>query len=277
MEIANKLGNLDLAIRWSDKPSALARVQASGLIPLHGLPKHFRCHRGYVVLIGRDNKVKMTLRSVAIDGPMPVVLADGKKLAGGYVITADKRTIKIPRRTVPSPVAAFPAIGAFKYFDHQTGTPVLVGPRRNWSWKYAQEPNSPSSRISFRPHVHGIPGRPRNHPESTLVDQYVSFVGDSFKFGHNYLREPKLFVDLFDLTHWQLIEAKANTSRESIRMAIGQLRDYCRFYQTRHPSLAALLPERPTRSCMLLLTANRIAVIWKSGKSSFKVLPWQVK
>ncbi len=58
------------------------------------------------------------------------------------------------------------------------------------------------------------------------MDQYVSWVNEGTRFGHNYVREAKLFVDLFDLTHWQLLEAKAAISREAIRMAIGQLRPW---------------------------------------------------
>ena len=95
------------------------------------------------------------------------------------------------------------------------------------------------------------------------------------RFGHNYIREAKLFVDLFDLTHWQLLEAKATTSREAIRMAIGQLRDYKRYYYGRHPSLAVLLSSRPSVGCIKLLTDNRIAVIWRTSGGSFSTRRWQ--
>jgi hypothetical protein len=107
------------------------------------------------------------------------------------------------------------------------------------------------------------------------VDQYVSWVNEDTRFGHNYLREAKLFVDLFDLTHWQLLEAKAATSREAIRMAIGQLRDYKRYYSGRHPSLAVLLSSHPSVSCIKLLTENRIAAIWRTPGGSFSARRWQ--
>ncbi|MGA2220127.1 MAG: hypothetical protein ABSG51_18725, partial [Terracidiphilus sp.] len=129
--------------------------------------------------------------------------------------------------------------------------------------------------IAFRPHVHGIPGKPRNHPESILVNQYVSFMGAATKFGHNYLPVPGLFVDLFDQTHWQLIEAKAAVTRDKMRMALGQLEDYRRFYFSRHPSLAVLLPERPTSSCTELLIDNHVSVIWRTRNGSFRTLRWQ--
>ena len=91
----------------------------------------------------------------------------------------------------------------------------------------------------------------------------------------HYLREPQLLVNFFDLTHWRLIEAKADIPRERIRKAIGQLRDYRRFYRGRRPSLAVLLPARPTGSYMKLLTENSTAVIWKTGRRGFRMLPWQ--
>jgi hypothetical protein len=129
--------------------------------------------------------------------------------------------------------------------------------------------------LSFDLIPQGIPGLPRNHPEATLVDQYVSWMGKTTRFGHNYIKEAKLFVDLFDLTHWRLIEAKVTTNREAIRMAIGQLRDYKRFYHGRHPSLAVLLPCRPSPSRIKLLTDNRIAAIWRTSRGSFSTRRWQ--
>jgi hypothetical protein len=158
-----------------------------------------------------------------------------------------------------------------------SGDAVLVGPQSKWHWKHAGELNSSDTRVSFRPHVQGIPGRPHNHPESILVDQYVRFTGDSARFGHKYLRGPELFVDLFDLTHWQLIEAKADTSRETIRRAIGQLRDYRRFFFPRRPALAVLLSERPSPSHMELLTDNHISVIWRAKRGSFSRRTWHGK
>lgn len=274
MKGINQNGNLDLAVRWSNKPAAYRRIRDTGLVPLHGRPKQFREHGGSVALIGSGNKVKMTLRSLAVKGPRKVVLADGKPWAKGYVIRADKRSIRVPKPLVTSPVAGFPAVGAFKYFDDLSGKAVLVGPQHKWHWKHAGELNSSKNHISFRPHDHGIPGRPRNHPESILVDQYARFIGEEARFGHSYLRVPKLFVDLFDLTHWQLIEAKADTARETVRMAIGQLQDYRRFFP-RRPTLAVLLPERPSPSCIELLTDNRIRVIWRTRRGNFSMRAWQ--
>lgn len=89
---------------------------------------------------------------------------------------------------------------------------------------------------------------PHGHPEATLVNQYAKWLGDKVKFGHNRIREANLYVDLFDITHWQLIEAKVANNRETLRTAIGQLRDYKRFYH-RSPTLAVLLGSRPAPDC----------------------------
>jgi len=152
---------------------------------------------------------------------------------------------------------------------------LLVGDNFGSPDNYIDDVKTESSGIVFRPHIQGVPGLPRAHPESTLVDQYVSWMGLGTRFGHNYIREVKLSVDLFDLTQWQLIEAKATTNREAIRMALGQLRDYKRFYHGRHPSLGVLLPLRPSNSCIKLLSDNHIATIWRTPGGRFSTRRWQ--
>lgn len=129
-------------------------------------------------------------------------------------------------RSIPAPIRGWYAIGAFRYFNAAKMRAILVGDHFGSSGEYIEDSTNETSGIVFRPHVQGIPGLPRRHPEAMLVDQYVSWVNEGTRFGHNYVREAKLFVDLFDLTHWQLLEAKAAISREAIRMAIGQLRPW---------------------------------------------------
>ena len=50
-----------------------------------------------------------------------------------------------------------------------------------------------------------------------------------------------------------LIEAKANTERTSIRMAIGQLLDYQRHHIPKPKNLAVLLPNLPNNDLVDLL------------------------
>lgn len=53
-----------------------------------------------------------------------------------------------------------------------------------------------------------------------------------------------IYTDLYDPTRNELIEAKGSSSREAIRMALGQLLDYARFVRP-SPGLAVLLPDLP--------------------------------
>jgi hypothetical protein len=265
----------DLAIRWSGGMSAVRKLRRAGAVPIHAYPRHFRCPGGVVAIVSGNNEIKLTFRATAIDGPLKVTLADGKKWRNGYIIRSDKRTLRLPKRPTPAPIRGWHAIGAFRYFDAAKMRAILVGDNFGLPGEYIANSTNETSDILFRPYVYGIPGLPRNHPETILVDRYVSWMDENARFGNNYIPEAKLFVDLFDLTHWQLLEAKATTSREAIRMAIGQLRDYKRYYSGRHPSLAVLLSSHPTVSCIKLLTDNRIAAIWRTPGGSFRTRRWQ--
>ncbi|MCP3819496.1 restriction endonuclease [Streptomyces sp. A3M-1-3] len=73
-----------------------------------------------------------------------------------------------------------------------------------------------------------------------------------------------LYTDLFDATANVLVEAKANATREAIRMAIGQLFDYQRFLNPT-PSLAILVPTQPRKDLQDLCAALAIQTIWPSS------------
>lgn len=73
-----------------------------------------------------------------------------------------------------------------------------------------------------------------------------------------------LFCDLFDKTMGLLVEAKGVTTREAVRMAIGQLADYKRFIKPA-PQLAVLLPSKPQQDLLALLADQTIGVIWSEG------------
>lgn len=69
-----------------------------------------------------------------------------------------------------------------------------------------------------------------------------------------------LFTDLFIEGTSLLIEAKGTTTRESVRMAIGQLVDYARFVPG--CSRAILLPSRPREDLLALAREGGAHVIW---------------
>jgi hypothetical protein len=77
-----------------------------------------------------------------------------------------------------------------------------------------------------------------------------------------------LFCDLWDARRRNLIEAKGEITRDSIRMAIGQLADYGRFLEPDRS--AVLLPERPSRDLEDLLTHVEIGMVWETSDGRFE-------
>jgi hypothetical protein len=70
-------------------------------------------------------------------------------------------------------------------------------------------------------------------------------------------------TDLFDLTTGLLVEAKGTTERGAIRMAIGQLADYRRFFDDETlKHLAVLLPREPRSDLCELLFSQQIDLIY---------------
>ena len=68
-----------------------------------------------------------------------------------------------------------------------------------------------------------------------------------------------------------LIEAKASTKRESIRMAVGQLLEYAYLGRTRFgkPNMAVLLPKKPQPERVKWLAELHIRAVWKD-KDKFR-------
>lgn len=80
--------------------------------------------------------------------------------------------------------------------------------------------------------------------EDALVKQYVVHMGHKgVTMGSR--TKGRLRCDIYDEIHKNLIEAKAPVTRESIRMAIGELADYRRFVKPKYVSV--LLPSRPEK------------------------------
>jgi hypothetical protein len=75
-----------------------------------------------------------------------------------------------------------------------------------------------------------------------------------------------LFTDLYDPVDHTLVEAKGTTTREAIRMAIGQLCDYRRFVsEARH--LAVLVPTAPRPDLEELVKSCNVSVIYPDENS----------
>jgi hypothetical protein len=74
-----------------------------------------------------------------------------------------------------------------------------------------------------------------------------------------------LLTDLYDATIDMLVEAKGTVERNAIRMAIGQLADYKRFFSGDSPQhLAVLVPREPRQDLCDLLAVEGIDVIFQA-------------
>ncbi|WP_143832961.1 MULTISPECIES: hypothetical protein [Nocardiopsis] len=73
-----------------------------------------------------------------------------------------------------------------------------------------------------------------------------------------------LLTDLYDTKSHVLYEAKGTSSRESVRMAIGQLMDYRRHINP-NPTLAVLLPKKPNPDLQDLLESVNINLVYQDG------------
>jgi hypothetical protein len=77
-----------------------------------------------------------------------------------------------------------------------------------------------------------------------------------------------MFTDVYVRESKELIEAKASSSREHIRMALGQVLDYARYVD--HSRLAVLVPTRPPQELVSLLIAHGIGCIWETALGHFE-------
>ncbi len=105
--------------------------------------------------------------------------------------------------------------------------------------------------------------------EARLLEDYKAFIAQQGRelsvFGLKRFQ-----CDAYEADRKNLIEAKASTRRELIRMAVGQLLDYA--YQGRKKlgsvNMAVLLPDRPSSDIMEWLDFLKIKIVWRE-KSTF--------
>jgi hypothetical protein len=99
-----------------------------------------------------------------------------------------------------------------------------------------------------------------------------SFLAHLMAGGHDVCRlqfrppdEPApIFCDLYDKTTNTVYEAKGSVARPAIRMAIGQLADYCRLMDPA-PERAILVPLKPRPDLLALTATQKISVVWPEG------------
>jgi len=78
-----------------------------------------------------------------------------------------------------------------------------------------------------------------------------------------------LLTDVYDAEARILYEAKASSSRSSIRLAIGQLADYRRHITVPDLRCALLLPERPTPELCDLIASNDLTLTYPGQDGTF--------
>jgi hypothetical protein len=114
---------------------------------------------------------------------------------------------------------------------------------------------------------------PRPDLEAGLVDAYRKSLEQAGHKTSRHIYEQAgggpLKNDLFDETDSVLIEAKRNTRRQDVRLAVGQLLDYQRFHEN-PPELRVLLPEDPGESTLAYLDAIGISCAFATGKKRKK-------
>jgi hypothetical protein len=259
---------LALAIRWSDAPGSIGRIARLGGVTLHGRPQEFQPQGGLVAVVQKNGAVTRIFESKSIVGPQPVILANGIRSQTGYVLVAKPKTLRVPPNDRHIQLKCrWYAIGQFRYFNPRTWRTVLVTDSIG-DGRYLNDDGPSDSTIPFVPYRGGIPGRPRSTPEAVLVSAYVTWMRQPERFRHHYLRSQQLHTDLFDRSSWRVIEAKATTNRVVLRTAVGQLLDYRRCY-LRHPTLAVLLPSRPSDSDLDYLESCKVTAIWCTPSGRF--------
>ena len=107
--------------------------------------------------------------------------------------------------------------------------------------------------------------------ESRLVKAYEQHLRSLGHSPHRHRIQPAeeakpLFTDLYDPVDQTLIEAKGTTTREAIRMAIGQLLDYRRFVSDAR-TLAVLVPTAPRADLEEFVKSCNVSLIYPDESS----------
>ena len=103
--------------------------------------------------------------------------------------------------------------------------------------------------------------------EDELVQRYKKWLAGKYRT-LVVARYGRLRCDAYDTERCNLIEAKASTKREYIRMAVGQLLDYAYLGREEFgtPHMAILVPTRPNPNSLHWLSELNISVIWVKAR-----------
>jgi 5-methylcytosine-specific restriction protein A len=110
--------------------------------------------------------------------------------------------------------------------------------------------------------------------EAAMVADYQTYLeAQQHEVRRNKLTSPQtvkpIWTDLYDVTDNVLYEAKGSASRQSVRLAIGQLLDYRRYMLVQAPTLAVLLPARPNEEMVELLASLGIQTVYQTAAGHY--------
>jgi hypothetical protein len=251
----------DVTIHWPRK---------SHICPSYHRPRKVK-PRALVFLVDIHGKELLTFRLKKIESPRNIIAATGKRYKNGCELIAERGTMRKRWRKTGGPKHPVNkhAIGEFRYFNARTNEGVVFTPAGRGGRDADSITKPRQYHMGFWPVLSNNIGRKLSKPEADLIKRYCSWIKDTTgRFGHNYLKGPGLYTDLFIRSNWTLVEAKSRVNTWKIREAIGQLLDYQRCYP-RHPRLAVLLPHRPQERMIGLLKSCRITCIWETAGGWF--------
>jgi hypothetical protein len=125
---------------------------------------------------------------------------------------------------------------------------------------------------------HEMQQRTASRREAVLVEEFSEYLHAR---GHGTARHRitspdsahPMFTDLHDATDNVLYEAKGASSRNDIRLAIGQLFDYRRYLLDPAPAaIAVLLPTEPAPDMQKLLSSLSIRCVFRTPSGSFEAV-----
>ncbi len=109
--------------------------------------------------------------------------------------------------------------------------------------------------------------------ESSLSDRFRAYLEAEQHVVRRLSINPRgamywLKSDIFDVTNGELFEVKAASTRENVRMALGQLLDYRRGVEDIR-RLSVLLPSEPAADLICLLGEHNIGCVFETSPGTF--------
>jgi hypothetical protein len=199
-----------------------------------------------------DTKQPYTVREALDEEDKPRRIIVFRLRPTGEYERLDRDAIKRAEITDAHRVSVTVAAG--KLPEPEPEHPKRVAPKRN---------RVPESRRAAQPSLIA------EHRQAALRDQYVEHLTKQEHDVHAYQikiagMSKALTTDLYDSTENELYSVRGESSREEVRIAVGQLKDLARHIKP-HPKLLVLLPKRPLDDLLTFLRAEEIDLVFQDG------------